>query len=117
MARRGGVGGTHTHGSSLMNEILLARTCCVIGLRATLASEKSVEFCYASGFVTRTLGAGSGRCMEIAGLIDQDQNWIGGTTHFVQIGDILDRGDDEKDCLQLLRKLRPQVRGREEERG
>lgn len=49
-------------------------------------------------------------CMEIAGLIDQDQNWIGGTTHFVQIGDILDRGDDEKDCLQLLRKLRPQAK-------
>jgi len=47
--------------------------------------------------------------MEIAGLIDEQQNWIGGKTHFVQIGDILDRGDEEKYCIDLLRELRPQA--------
>ena len=48
-------------------------------------------------------------CLKIAKLIDDKDSWIGGNTHFVQVGDILDRGDEEKDCLNLLVKLRPQA--------
>eukprot|EP00281_Chroomonas_sp_CCMP1168_P035970 CAMPEP_0206242846 /NCGR_PEP_ID=MMETSP0047_2-20121206/17276_1 /ASSEMBLY_ACC=CAM_ASM_000192 /TAXON_ID=195065 /ORGANISM="Chroomonas mesostigmatica_cf, Strain CCMP1168" /LENGTH=531 /DNA_ID=CAMNT_0053667895 /DNA_START=77 /DNA_END=1672 /DNA_ORIENTATION=+ len=49
-------------------------------------------------------------CLKIAKLIDDDDNWIGGKTHFVQIGDILDRGDEEKDCIDVLLGLQEQAR-------
>eukprot|EP00284_Hemiselmis_tepida_P002751 CAMPEP_0174951794 /NCGR_PEP_ID=MMETSP1355-20121228/95039_1 /TAXON_ID=464990 /ORGANISM="Hemiselmis tepida, Strain CCMP443" /LENGTH=517 /DNA_ID=CAMNT_0016199471 /DNA_START=211 /DNA_END=1764 /DNA_ORIENTATION=+ len=49
-------------------------------------------------------------CLLMAELIDEDDQWIGGDTHFVQIGDILDRGDEEKDCLDLLVDLKPQAK-------
>eukprot|EP00293_Proteomonas_sulcata_P008995 CAMPEP_0184306470 /NCGR_PEP_ID=MMETSP1049-20130417/15461_1 /TAXON_ID=77928 /ORGANISM="Proteomonas sulcata, Strain CCMP704" /LENGTH=501 /DNA_ID=CAMNT_0026618741 /DNA_START=277 /DNA_END=1782 /DNA_ORIENTATION=+ len=48
-------------------------------------------------------------CMKIANLIDDDENWIGGTTHFVQVGDILDRGDHEKSCLDVLAQVKDQA--------
>lgn len=43
------------------------------------------------------------------GLIDDNNDWAGGTTHFVQLGDILDRGDGSKDALDLLMKLEKQA--------
>jgi hypothetical protein len=43
------------------------------------------------------------------GLIDNDLHWIGGKTHLVQIGDVMDRGkepeDRAKDILDLIRRL------------
>jgi len=39
------------------------------------------------------------------GLIDDNLHWIGGKTHFVQTGDILDRGDRAKEILDLLMDL------------
>ena len=42
-------------------------------------------------------------------LIDEDLDWIGGKTHFVQLGDVLDRGDDGRDALDLLMKLEKQA--------
>lgn len=43
------------------------------------------------------------------GLIDGNNDWIGGTTHLVQLGDILDRGDDAKKSFDLLMKLEKQA--------
>jgi len=39
------------------------------------------------------------------GLLDEDLHWIGGKTHLVQIGDILDRGDKAKEIFDLLMRL------------
>ncbi len=41
---------------------------------------------------------------EVA-LVDADLHWTGGTAHFVQLGDILDRGPDARRILDLLRSL------------
>ena len=43
------------------------------------------------------------------GLVDDRMDWMGGRTHLVQIGDVLDRGDRAKDILELLIKLEPQA--------
>jgi len=45
-------------------------------------------------------------CLRMAHCIDEDENWCGGTTHVVQIGDILDRGDEERGCMDLLFRLK-----------
>lgn len=42
-------------------------------------------------------------------MIDNDLNWIGGKTHLVQLGDILDRGDGARDAFDLLMKLEKQA--------
>jgi hypothetical protein len=49
-------------------------------------------------------------CLSIAGLIDQHDQWTGRETTLVQLGDILDRGDDEKSCIDLLFALQEQAR-------
>jgi hypothetical protein len=47
--------------------------------------------------------------LRAAGLIDAKKRWIGGTTHFVQTGDVLDRGTDSRKILDLLRTLTPEA--------
>ena len=42
-------------------------------------------------------------------LIDDKLDWIGGTTHLVQLGDILDRGDQAKEAFDLLMTLEKQA--------
>jgi len=49
-------------------------------------------------------------CLKLSKLIDDDESWIGGKTHLVQLGDILDRGDGELNCMDLLFKLRKEAR-------
>ncbi len=44
-----------------------------------------------------------------AGLIDQSKNWCGGKTHLVQTGDILDRGPDSRQVMDLIMKLEEQA--------
>ncbi len=39
------------------------------------------------------------------GLIDNGLHWIGGKTHLVQIGDIMDRGDRAKEIFDLIKNL------------
>ena len=39
------------------------------------------------------------------GLVDDNLHWIGGKTHFVQTGDIMDRGDRARDIFDLLIRL------------
>lgn len=49
-----------------------------------------------------------------AELINRRRNWIGGTTHFVQVGDLPDRGPDTDRIIELMQKLERQA---EEEGG
>lgn len=48
--------------------------------------------------------------LRTAGLIDARNNWTGGTTHLVQLGDIPDRGPNSRAIMDLLRRLEPQAR-------
>ncbi len=45
-----------------------------------------------------------------AGLIDSRDNWSGGATHLVQVGDVPDRAPDTRRIVELLMKLEPQAR-------
>jgi len=43
--------------------------------------------------------------LRLAGAIDDSERWIGGTLTVVQTGDQLDRGDDEREILDLFARL------------
>lgn len=43
------------------------------------------------------------------GLINDDRDWIGGKTHLVQLGDVLDRGPKARETFDLLKKLEKQA--------
>jgi hypothetical protein len=43
--------------------------------------------------------------LRLAGLIDAKDRWSGGKTHFVQTGDILDRGTETRPVMELLMRL------------
>jgi Calcineurin-like phosphoesterase len=43
--------------------------------------------------------------LKAAGIVDDSDHWSGGRTHFVQLGDVVDRGDDSRKVLDLLRRL------------
>lgn len=47
--------------------------------------------------------------LQLAGIIDNKDKWVGGRTIFVQTGDVLDRGDDEPEIMDLLDSLVPQA--------
>ena len=50
--------------------------------------------------------------LQEARLIDARQRWIGGRTILVQTGDIVDRGPDSRQALDLLRRLEGQANGK-----
>lgn len=43
------------------------------------------------------------------GLIDSEENWSGGRTHLVSLGDLLDRGPDSRLSVELFIKLQAQA--------
>lgn len=45
------------------------------------------------------------KILKQTGLVDDQLQWIGGETHLVQMGDILDRGDRARDIFDLLIRL------------
>ena len=48
-------------------------------------------------------------CLSMSNLIDEHGNWVGGNTHLVQVGDIFDRGNEERQCLNILLTLKKQA--------
>ena len=47
--------------------------------------------------------------ISLAGLYRPSEGWIGGNAVLVQIGDVLDRGDEEAQVLALIRQLKAQA--------
>jgi len=47
--------------------------------------------------------------LRAAAVVNRDSAWIGGRTHLVQVGDVLDRGPDSRKAVDLLRSLAPQA--------
>ena len=47
--------------------------------------------------------------LQSAGVIDAELNWSGAGTHFVLVGDIVDRGPGSRAAMDLLMKLEPQA--------
>jgi hypothetical protein len=55
------------------------------------------------------------RILRAANVIDARDRWIGGSTHLIQTGDVLDRGADSRRVMDLLRRLErdaPRSKGR-----
>ena len=50
------------------------------------------------------------RALRLAGAIDEVDRWVGGDLVVVQTGDQLDRGDDEREILELLDRLEKEAR-------
>ncbi|MDQ6699454.1 MAG: metallophosphoesterase [Acidobacteriota bacterium] len=48
--------------------------------------------------------------LRSAKLIDDQNNWSGGKTHLVQTGDVVDRGGESRQVMDLLMKLEKQAR-------
>jgi hypothetical protein len=49
--------------------------------------------------------ASTREAFRLAGAIDDEDRWVGGKLVLVQVGDQLDRGDDEPEILRLLERL------------
>jgi len=49
------------------------------------------------------------KCMKANRVIDGSNKWIGGKTHLVQTGDILDKGPESKKAMDLLMDLEQQA--------
>lgn len=49
--------------------------------------------------------------LQSSGLIDGDGNWSGGSAHLVSLGDLLDRGAESKQVVDLLIALQQQAPG------
>lgn len=47
--------------------------------------------------------------LKTAKLVDENLNWIGGTSHLVSLGDLLDRGPNSRAVIDLLRTLQEQA--------
>ncbi len=68
------------------------------------APERLVAFADVHGDLAATRNV-----LKLAGLINESDAWIGGTTMVVQTGDQLDRGDDEQAILDLFESLSEQA--------
>jgi hypothetical protein len=49
--------------------------------------------------------AGARRALTLAWAIDAQERWVGGTMRVVQTGDLVDRGDQDREVLELLARV------------
>lgn len=77
-------------------------------LEARSLRHPSAERVVALGDVHGDLAA-TRRALRLAGAIDEGDAWVGGKLVLVQTGDILDRGDDEQEILDLFTSLQAQA--------
>ncbi|HET8937775.1 MAG TPA: metallophosphoesterase, partial [Polyangiales bacterium] len=49
--------------------------------------------------------AATRRALSLAGALGADDHWAGGTLQVVQTGDTIDRGDQDREVLDLLDRL------------
>ncbi|MBM4038338.1 MAG: metallophosphatase [Planctomycetes bacterium] len=49
------------------------------------------------------------KALQAAGVVDEKNDWAGGKTHLVQLGDVLGRGPDSHKAMDLLMKLETQA--------
>ena len=68
------------------------------------APDRLVGFADVHGDLDATLSV-----LKLAGLIDENHTWTGGSTIAVQTGDQTDRGDDERAILDLFESLSEQA--------
>lgn len=54
--------------------------------------------------------AGARRALRLAGAIDERDRWVGGTMVVVQTGDLVDRGDEDREVLELLTRLQDEAK-------
>ena len=44
------------------------------------------------------------------GLVDESSSWTGGTSHLVLVGDLVDRGQDDRKVMDLVMRLQPEAK-------
>lgn len=102
--------------------VLLVAVALVVAWPAGPEAQRAADPCGITG-VARIVAVGDVhgaydgfvRILRAAKVIDSRDRWIGGATHFVQTGDVLDRGTESRRILDLLRKLErdaPRRKGR-----
>ena len=113
-----------------VTSMLVRPLCCSLALLALLAGcsdepeVATADAAYATAVRTRypaaerlvALGDIHGdldamrQALWLAGVLDEDDVWVGGDTVVVQTGDVLDRGDDEQAIIDLLEDLQAQAK-------
>jgi hypothetical protein len=53
--------------------------------------------------------ASTRRALRFSGVIDEQDHWLGGELTFVQTGDVLDRGDEDRELSDFLTQLRAEA--------
>jgi hypothetical protein len=83
----------------------------VIGLAAPSALAKDVQWEWSDVPRIIVIGDIHGAydnlvaILKNTGLVNDELDWIGGKTHLVQMGDVVDRGPDSRKCMDLLMDL------------
>ena len=69
----------------------------------------SLQLRHAPGRLAHASELSSDACLR-SGVADASGSWVGGTTHLVQTGDLVDRGDDSVAVVRLFWRLREEAR-------
>ena len=80
---------------------------------AATAAEPQVEFTADKVYVFGDVHGAFEPLMQLLrgnGLIDDNDRWSGGSAHLVSVGDMLDRGAQSRDVMDLLRRLQSEAK-------